>query len=49
MKQEAGKIYNIEHADNVNFDVSGLFETADKLNQAIDRIPGLIDPPGDRK
>ena len=43
MKQEAGKIYNIEHADNVNFDVSGLFETADKLNQAIDRIPGLIE------
>ena len=43
MKQEAEKIYNIEHADNVNFDVSGLFETVEKLNQAIDRIPELID------
>ena len=43
MKQEAEKIYNIEHADNINFDVSGLFETVEKLNQAIERIPELIE------
>ena len=43
MKQEAEKIINIEHADNVSFDASGLFETAEKLNQAIQSIPELIE------
>ncbi len=43
MKQEAEKIINIEHANNVNFNASGLFETAEKLNQAIERIPELIE------
>ena len=43
MKQEAEKIYNIEHADNVNIHIDGLFESAEKFNQAVSRIPGLID------
>jgi len=43
MKQEAEKIYNIEHADNVNIHIDGLFESAEKFNQAVTRIPGLID------
>lgn len=43
MKQEAEKIYNIEHVDNVHIDAPGLFETAEKLNQAIESIPGLIE------
>lgn len=42
MKQEAEKIYNIEHADNVNIHIDGLFESAEKFNQAVSRIPGLI-------
>ena len=36
MKQEAEKIYNIEHADNVVIDMC-------ELNKAIDRIPELIE------
>ena len=43
MNQKAEKIYNIEHADNVHLDVHGLLETEEKLNQAIERIPGLIE------
>ena len=43
MNQKAEKIVNIEHADNINIDMSGLFESAEKLNKAIDRIPGLIE------
>lgn len=42
MKQDAEKIINIEHANNVHIDAPGLFETAEKLNQAIESIPGLI-------
>ena len=43
MNQKAEKIYNIEHADNVNIDLSGLFDSAEKLNRAIELFPGLIE------
>ena len=43
MKQEAEKIYNIEHADNVVIDMRGLLEAeAGRLNVAMERFPGLI-------
>ena len=44
MKQEAEKIYNIEHADNVVIDMRGLLEAeAGRLNVAMERFPGLMD------
>lgn len=43
MKQVADKIYNIEHAENVHIESPSLRETAEKLNQAIDSIPKLIE------
>lgn len=43
MKQPADKIYNIEHAENVHIESASLRKTAEKLNQVIDRIPGLIE------
>lgn len=40
MKQEAEKIYNIEHADNVVIDMRGLLEAeAGRLNVAMERFP----------
>ena len=46
MKQEAGKIYNIEHVDSIHIDASDLFTAEDKynmLNQVIERVPGIIE------
>ena len=43
MNQKAEKIINIEHAENVNIDMSGLFESAEKLNRAIELFPGLME------
>ncbi len=44
MKQEAEKIYNIEHAANVVIDMRGLLEAeAGRLNVAMERFPGLMD------
>lgn len=43
MNQEAEKIINIEHADNVHIELSGLFGSKELLNHAIKSMPGLLE------
>lgn len=43
MNQEAEKIINIEHAENVHIDAPGLDEAAEKLGEMIDALPEIIE------